>query len=89
MTAAYWWEITEDHITTPGDVGPPTVGIWGPGDGDKSITSNRARWAAYDDDGELYYEGTIYGDYTGFEPLDDFARPDSGCTGIKIDGKWL
>ena len=37
----------------------------------------------FDDDGELYFEGYLLGG-DGFEPLDDFGRPDSGCTAIKM-----
>lgn len=43
----------------------------------------------YDDDMILYYEGRIIGDYSGFEPLDDFGMPDSGCTSIWYDGVQL
>ena len=43
-----------------------------------------------DDDGNLYYEGLIFGDYMGFEPLDEFGMPNAGCTIIEynIKGKW-
>lgn len=54
-----------------------------------------------DDDETLYYEGRILiaGDNCldelgggGFEPLDEFGMPDSGCTGIQYfneeDGEW-
>ena len=46
-----------------------------------------------DDDGEIYYEGffvSLSDDATGFEPLDDFGRPDSGCTSIQYreNGQW-
>jgi hypothetical protein len=54
-----------------------------------SSPSHPARWSAYDDDGECYYEGIIYGAYSGFEPLDDFCMPNAGCTGIKYNGEWL
>lgn len=40
----------------------------------------------YDDDGNLYYTGcylvTDDTDPDGFEPLDDFGRPNAGCTRI-------
>jgi hypothetical protein len=45
----------------------------------------------YDDDGKLYYAGTIWGDYDGFEPLDDFGMPNAGCTSIEYKndaGTW-
>jgi hypothetical protein len=53
------------------------------------------RFEMKDDDGELYFRGTLHGDYTGFEPLEDFGRDGYGCTEIHIihtfdiDGKRL
>ena len=47
---------------------------------------NEAGFKMYDGDGELYYEGVISGKYSGFEPLDDFGRPNAGCVSISIDG---
>jgi hypothetical protein len=38
----------------------------------------------FDGDGELYYSGTIWGDFDGFEPLDDFGTPSAGCIEIKL-----
>lgn len=43
----------------------------------------------YDDDMNLYYEGKIVGEYSGFEPLDDFGMPDSGCTFIRYENEKL
>lgn len=43
-----------------------------------------------DDDGMVYFEGVTTRDHS-FCPLDDFGRPDSGCTEIQyknVDGKW-
>jgi|TARA_R100001530_G_scaffold110783_3_gene78010 hypothetical protein len=40
----------------------------------------------FDDDGVLYYAGLIWGDYDGFEPLDDFGMPNAGCTEIQLRG---
>ena len=42
-----------------------------------------------DDDGETYYEGEIYGDFTGFEPLDNYGMPNAGCTSIWYGGDML
>ena len=78
----YYWKITRDRI----DSG--AKGAEGPRDCDDSITDNPVRFATYDDDGECYHEGMLYGDYTGFEPLDDYGAA-FGCTSIKIDGKSL
>jgi hypothetical protein len=84
--AEYRWTITRDRL----DEGKNSrVGTVGPHNADETLTTNPARWAAYDDDGECYYEGYLYGDFDGFEPLDDFCGPDSGCTAIKINGEWL
>jgi len=65
-------------------------------DTNKIITYDGTDWRLYvsdgsitPDDGELYYEGTLFGRYGGFEPLDDFGTPNAGCTMIKINGKWL
>ncbi len=47
-----------------------------------------------DDDDIVCYEGfwvPLSDDATGFEPLDDFGMPDSGCTAIEYrqkDGTW-
>jgi hypothetical protein len=50
---------------------------------------NADRFQMLDDDGVLYFSGTICGDdYDGFEPLDDFGAA-FGCTTIKINGRVL
>jgi len=46
-----------------------------------------------DDDGIVYFEGfwvPLSDDATGFEPLDDYGMPDSGCTSIeyKVGDEW-
>ena len=81
---AYRWIITKDRI---GD--GENKGVEGPYDADPNVTNNKATFSMYDDDGECYYEGYIFGDYDGFEPLEDYGMPNDGCTGIKIDGEWL
>jgi len=42
-----------------------------------------------DGDGNVYYEGLATPD-ADFQPLDDFGRPNAGCTEIqyKVDGIW-
>ena len=82
--ARYRWVITED-IVTYGEYN----GTQGPHNLNADLTSNRDTFELYDDDGVLYAKGTIYGDYDGFEPLDDFGEGNWGCTGIKYGGKWL
>jgi len=97
MSSKYGWIITKDHLAE--DMGsidfPPRddTNVLGPRD----ITPRLRRdllspekcenFRMYDDDGELYYEGRITGDYEGFEPLDDFGTPNAGCTHIKYPGK--
>lgn len=84
MSASYRWKITKDHIDD-GD----SKGVEGPRDASDDVVENASRFSIYDDDDILYYEGIIYGDYDGFEPLDDFGTPNAGATQIKINGKWL
>ena len=79
---AYRWEITTDLIDDN------LVGVKGPSGCDEKITENKAQFRLIDDDGEVYCRGFIYGDYEGFEPLDDFGRS-LGCTMISINGKIL
>ena len=84
----YGWIITRDHldgkdvtVKGPGGLAPELEAKLDKGEGEA--------FKIYDDDNELYYTGKIVGDYDGFEPLDDFCTPDSGCTAIKIDGEFL
>ena len=84
MSADYRWEITKDHVTE-GEY----AGTQGPHDLDECVSNNPVHFKLYDDDGILYAEGMLYGEYDGFEPLDDFGAPNWGCAGIKIEGEWL
>ena len=79
---AYRWEITTDLIDDN------LVGVKGPSGCDEKITENKAQFRLIDDDGEVYCRGFIYGDYEGFEPLDDFGRS-LGCTMTSINGEIL
>ncbi len=85
--ARYRWKITRDRLED--DPKYSDKGVEGPRNLDEDLTTNAARFSMYDDDGVCYYEGMIYGDYDGFEPLDDFGTPNAGCTAIKVDGEWL
>ena len=94
MSARYWWKITRDYIADPDapeGTNDNAKGIIGPADADETITDNMGRFTMYGDDGEgdALYSGMIYGDYDGFEPLDDFGTWNAGATLIKIDGEWL
>ena len=88
MSSIYNWTITKDHIEKGKE-----NGLTGPANKSRH-TANEAQFRMFDDDGELYYSGSIWGDYDGFEPLDDFGMPSAGCTGIqyqndKGEWKWL
>ena len=89
----YRWIITIDHIAEHDE--PPctylnAVDLQGPDDCDETITDNPIKFRMYDDDGQLYYEGVLYGDHHGFEPLDDFGMANAGCTTVKLfeNNKW-
>lgn len=77
----YAWVITVDHIETD------AVGTIGPGGATMDVDAIKkagAHFRMYDADGELYYQGYICGDYSGFEPLDDFGTPNAGATDIRM-----
>ena len=85
MTSIYNWVITRDYIN-----GGEETGLTGPSNKSRH-TANEAAFKMFDDDGKLYYVGKIWGDYDGFEPLDDFGMPNAGCTTIEYKndaGSW-
>ena len=98
----YAWVITRDHLNEeePSDLFPSEVGKMGPRGAIVSkefVLENGTEFLMGDDDGNLYYTGLIVGvglfdDVDGFEPLDDFGAPASGCTWIKYrndaTGDW-
>jgi hypothetical protein len=78
-------EYSATGVTGPRDASPERITLLNEGVGDK--------FKMYDDDNYLIYEGRIIGDYTGFEPLDDYGTPNYGCTAIKYQSatdkrKW-
>ena len=83
---AYHWIITKDHVGEGQDKGIQCLrgATW-----ENAPKGNRAHFVIKDDDGETYYEGEIYGDYSGFEPLDDFGTPNAGASAIFYKGKML
>ena len=83
---SYYWIITKDMLDTNKDYS--AVGIEGPA-GNRRTKENPVKFNMYDDDDNCYYEGMLYGDYEGFEPLDDFGMPHTGCTYIKINGELI
>lgn len=90
---SYCWVITEDYID-PQRHSPPVVDdvlVAGP----RGVQVDQIRealrcgepFAMRDDDDELYYKGRIYGNFAGHEPLDDYGRPNAGCTQIEYWGE--
>ena len=80
----YTWKITKDH-TGGEDKGTEFFSC-----SHKEVDMNiKAHFSLYDDDGKCYFEGMLYGDCTGFEPLWDFGAPNAGCSRIKLNGSWL
>jgi hypothetical protein len=83
--AGYGWIITADvlegttvNITGPRDITPAHEAQLAAGEG--------AQFRMKDDDGEIYFVGRFVGDANSedaFGPLDDYGRPDSGCTSIE------
>ena len=90
MNKKYFWIISIDHLSSdsPADCAAGRCGgdpkVWEMGNKENTHT-----FKMYDDDDILYYEGTITGNFTGFEPLDDFGEGNAGCTRIDIDGKTI
>ena len=66
---SYYWVITKDRLY---DAKADERGHQGTSQGNiqfKLDNVNRATFSLYDGDNECYYEGLIFGDYTGFEPV--------------------
>ena len=90
--ACYRWTITCDHTAVrslPEGTNSNAKGMEGPSNCDSGLHDNPTQFSMYDDDDNCYYEGMLYGDFDGFEPLDDFGTPNAGATSIKINGKLL
>jgi hypothetical protein len=88
MTARYCWRITKDHVTLPQE-GSNREGLEGPSNAPKTLTPDNnadvVAWRTFcDGETEPCYQGLMVGEYQGFEPLDDFATPDAGCTRIEL-----
>jgi len=77
--ASYRWKILKDHIDTD------SVGVEGPGNLDPELNKNRRLFKIYCDDKILSYEGEIFGDFHGFEPLDDYGTGNAGLVHIKLN----
>lgn len=98
------WTITKDFIAdanAPKPSNQNAVGMVGPRNAtltaEKIIDHPQGRkFRMKDDDGEMYYEGTMVivpedGDEGEFRPLSDFGGPNAGATSIeyqRADGLW-
>jgi hypothetical protein len=101
------WKITRDHLNETNDeLGPDfnRVGVSGesinvglgriaPEYVDLPNTQALIAFRAYDDDGELYYEGVLHDDDEALnqQAALGYCRNDAGCTTIKVkrQGKWV
>lgn len=98
---SYAWIIDRDHYAEPGTkpgTNDNAVGMTGP----RRATTAQIlllqggagqKFRMEDDDRNLVYEGRYLGDDSEdmFGPLDDFGKPNFGCTSIwyrNADGKW-
>jgi hypothetical protein len=94
--ARYAWVIDSVGIGEDlGDLLADDAGKIGPRDAPDALVSGlqrrdvpSRRFRIYDDDGVFYYAGRIAGEYSGFEPLDDFGEPNCGCTEIRYQD-WV
>jgi hypothetical protein len=89
----YGWIIDEQHIgveSRDGVVGPSDI----PEEIEKQLEDGEGKtFRMLDADDNVYYKGRIIkdeGDGKGFEPLDDFGRPDAGAIYIEYlnNGSW-
>ena len=63
------------------------VDIQGPMGLAAGVVDNPQTFELRDDDGEVYCKGTLYGDWYGFEPLDDYGAPSLGATEVWMGGE--
>lgn len=106
-TSPYAWIIDQDHLDLSETLGPDfsnEKGVMGPRDANVTggtYEENKAelernykahnQFKMYDDDGELYYTGTLYHDGEADEeacygPLGDFGMPNAGAVLITYAG---
>ena len=90
MNGKYRWKIVKDHI------GGGSEGTEGPANApDEDLLDEpnyeEEDFRLLDDDEIVYYTGRIWGDYDGFEPLDEFGSPNAGAVAIQYKddkGEW-
>lgn len=91
LNEKFGWIITEDVIDKQavGKVGPRSATA-----SREDILFNGQKFRMKDDDGNIYYYGKFLMNQScsGFEPLDNFGAPFSGCTSIEYlevnSGLW-
>ena len=86
MSAKYGWVVTRDCLESK------DVRVSGPRAIPHSLLARLLRgegrkFRLYDDDDICYYHGSMLGEYSGFEPLDDYGMPNAGCTWIALMGR--
>ena len=99
--SSYGWVIDRDHLAEQYPDGSNEVGLIGPRDAkgsDKAeltaAYAHKHQFRMYDDDGELYYTGTLFWDGEDFPdeeqaygPLGDYGMPGAGAVLIKYTGR--
>jgi len=80
MKPKYAWCITHNHLKDEDCeiIGPEKAPA-------RLLSMVGKRFKLYDEEGELYFSGSLHGQYTGHEPIDDFGQPQYGCTEIRFD----
>lgn len=96
-TRNYRWVIVHDFIAEP-DAAPGTydnaVGISGPRGCPEILDGPAELFRMKDDDDNVYYMGLLYDpkhETSGFEPLDQFGRPNAGAVHIEYwtkNNRW-
>ena len=88
----YTWIVTQDKLL--GD-SSDAVGQIGPRGSKKrvrfdTVINRGVHFRLLTKDGAPLYVGYILGEFSGFEPLDDYGRQ-NGCTDIEYerDGRWV
>lgn len=95
---AYGWIINKDYLADQLGDDYDDTGVMGPRNISEKMEADLKAgkgytFYMYDDDGERYYKGRAIWDAEDegseeacFGPLDDFGRPNAGCTLIKWHG---
>ena len=92
--AEYGWYIYESFIEEDRFDSPTKVEVFGPcglsDENERKLKDGAGEeFELYDDDDVLYYKGRIIGDFTGFEPMEDYGMPNAGAVHVKMDGEYI